>query len=91
MIRLCFCLFSLLLLTSCGSESYKDQLADINDAACVVDTTQYPRKTSDGRLVVLHGKMTADKGLKLYPDTVESIAINGEQDKLLRDALKDPH
>lgn len=52
------------------------------------DSTSYPLLIDDGKKVVYQfGKMTADKGLKVYLDTIPYPAEGWKIDDSLREAL----
>ena len=72
---------------SCA-EDHKEKLTLALETGCVVDTTQYPRQSADGKhIVYLRGSMTADKGLKVYVDTVSVLAFSEERAKTLKEAF----
>jgi hypothetical protein len=70
----------------CTDDAHKNLMSE--EPVCESDTTTYPQKTADGSQVYILGKMTADKGLKLYPDTVPTLATNSQHEELLRKMLE---
>jgi hypothetical protein len=72
----------LLILAGCTNRDATDRIATY-DPYQKADTSEYPILIDGGtKIVYQFGRMTADKGLKLYYDTIPNTARKAPPDKL---------
>lgn len=79
-----FLLACMLILAGCTNRDALDRIAE-NDFNRGADTVKYPVLIEGGtKIVYQFGRMTADKGLKLYYDTIPNTAGKNPPGNLLK-------